>query len=211
VTAPRRPRLDPRSEATRLALIERAETLFAEAGVDGVSLRQIGTAIGSANTNVVAYHFGDKDALVIAIFKHRLAAFDLRRAEMLAAAERVGADRDLAVLTGIMYRPFLEQVNSGGRRSYAAFLEGVFRSGRIGLRIALGDQMSATNIVIGRMREACAHVSDDAFARRLGMCFSLASSATRIIDQLQHNEKRAEAVFADTLHMIEAALRAVAD
>ena len=57
-------RRDPRREATARALIEAAESLFGQAGVDGVSTRQIGAAIGSANTNVVAYHFGAKDALI---------------------------------------------------------------------------------------------------------------------------------------------------
>lgn len=211
MTAPRRPRLDPRTEATRLALIERAETLFAEAGVDGVSLRQIGAAIGSANTNVVAYHFGDKDALVRAIFEHRLGAIDARRSEMLAEAERIGAGRELARLIAIMYRPFLEQVNAEGRRSYAAFLEGVFRSGRIGLRAALTGQLPATNIVIDRMRQACLHVPDEVFGRRLWICFSLASSATRLIDLTKDKEDCAEAVFGDALRMMEAAFRAPAE
>ncbi len=52
--ATRRTRNDPRRAATRAAITETAETLFAEHGIDGVSLRQIGTAVGSANTSGVA-------------------------------------------------------------------------------------------------------------------------------------------------------------
>jgi AcrR family transcriptional regulator len=46
-----------------------AERLFAERGLDGVSLREIGAAVGNANNSAVQYHFGSKDQLVRAIFE----------------------------------------------------------------------------------------------------------------------------------------------
>ena len=83
-------RPDPRGEATRIALIEAAESLFADSGVEGVSTRQIGAAIGSSNTNVVAYHFGGKEALIREVYRHRLPQIDRRRGELLKEAERAG-------------------------------------------------------------------------------------------------------------------------
>ena len=58
--------------ASALRLVVAAERLFAQHGIDGVSLRQIAAEAGSANNSAVHYHFGSKQALIAAIFRHRL-------------------------------------------------------------------------------------------------------------------------------------------
>jgi AcrR family transcriptional regulator len=58
--------------ASALRLVVAAERLFAQHGIDGVSLRQIAAEAGSANNSAVHYHFGSKAALIAAIFRHRL-------------------------------------------------------------------------------------------------------------------------------------------
>lgn len=63
---------EPTPSASALRLVVAAERLFARDGVEGVSLRQIATAAGSANNSAVHYHFGSKDGLIRAIFQHRL-------------------------------------------------------------------------------------------------------------------------------------------
>jgi AcrR family transcriptional regulator len=203
-----RTRIDPRAEATREALIEEAETLFAQHGIDGVSLRQIGAAIGSSNTNVVAYHFGGKDELVQAIFRHRLLAIDEERAALLAEAEACGRGHDLAMLLSAMWRPLLEQTNRQGRHSYAAFLDSVFRSNSQSLRTALAPELKATNTIVQRIAAACETEFDERFAARLQICVAMVAAATQLIDQSGHQGERAEARFADMLTMMEAALRA---
>jgi AcrR family transcriptional regulator len=64
-----------------------AERLFAEHGIGGVSLRQIGQAAGNANNSAVQYHFGTKDNLIQAIFEYRL-PYLTRRRELLVAERR---------------------------------------------------------------------------------------------------------------------------
>jgi AcrR family transcriptional regulator len=49
-----------------------AEQLFGRFGIDGVSLREIGTAAGQTNTSAVQYHFKDKHSLAVAIINDRL-------------------------------------------------------------------------------------------------------------------------------------------
>ncbi|MET7474580.1 TetR/AcrR family transcriptional regulator [Streptomyces sp. NPDC005648] len=58
--------------STKLQIVLAAERLFAQHGLDGVSLRQIGAAAGNANNSAVQYHFGSRDRLVEAVFDHRL-------------------------------------------------------------------------------------------------------------------------------------------
>ena len=62
--APRRLRAD--ALATRERLVETAIIMFAERGLHGVSLREIGEQAGARNTGVVHYHFGGRRALVLA-------------------------------------------------------------------------------------------------------------------------------------------------
>ena len=63
-----------------------AERLFAERGIDGVSLRQIGAAAGNGNNSAVQYHFGSKDNLIQAIFEYRLDNLHERRRVLAAAS-----------------------------------------------------------------------------------------------------------------------------
>lgn len=52
---------------TRLALMRAAEQLFAQQGVDRVSLREIAIAAGQRNVSAATYHFGSKRELIEAI------------------------------------------------------------------------------------------------------------------------------------------------
>jgi AcrR family transcriptional regulator len=61
-----------------------AERLFAQHGVEGVSLRQIGLAAGNANNSAVQYHFGSKQQLIQAIYEYRLTGLCARREELIA-------------------------------------------------------------------------------------------------------------------------------
>jgi AcrR family transcriptional regulator len=65
-------------------ILRTAERLFADHGVDGVSLRQIGTAAGNGNNSAVQYHFGSKEGLVQAIFEYRLPELTGRRSILIA-------------------------------------------------------------------------------------------------------------------------------
>src|SRR5881394_607948 len=71
---------------TRIRILEAAEQLFAEFGIEGVSLRQIAAAAGQRNTSAVAYHFGSKAGLVAALYEWRMSPINARRLELLGAA-----------------------------------------------------------------------------------------------------------------------------
>lgn len=60
-----------------------AESLFAQRGFDGASLRQL-TAAAGVNLAAVNYHFGSKEKLVEQIFRRRLDALNNSRLEALA-------------------------------------------------------------------------------------------------------------------------------
>ncbi|WP_308114748.1 TetR/AcrR family transcriptional regulator [Rhodococcus opacus] len=73
-----------KSTEARTRIIRVAEQLFAEGGIASVSLREISSNAGFANNNAVQYHFGDKDALVRAVFEYRYRPLDDERRRLLA-------------------------------------------------------------------------------------------------------------------------------
>jgi AcrR family transcriptional regulator len=118
-----------------------AERLFAEQGIDAVSLRQIGTAAGMRMAGTVAYHFGDKDGLIRAIIEDRDRRIDERRRALLAELERQGRTHNLRAVAEVGIRPSAEEIGETGyyfrflaqldrhpRALSEAFASGAFRS-----------------------------------------------------------------------------------
>ena len=120
---------------TRVRLIEVAERLFAERGINGVSLREIGAAAGQRNTGAARYHFGSKEGLLDAVFRHRMEPINARRMAMLDALDQEGRGHDLRGLTEAFLYPLSEVLGDIGRPSWylrfcvhAAFVEGTVPS-----------------------------------------------------------------------------------
>ena len=106
-------------------LIEVAERLFAEHGLDGVSLRQIAAEAGTLNNSAVRYHFGSKEALVTAIIEYRLPHI-IQRRELLAA--RSDPD-DLRSVLEAHLLPVIEMAETTDNH-YLIFIEQLQRYGR---------------------------------------------------------------------------------
>jgi AcrR family transcriptional regulator len=75
------PAIEP---STKQQIICAAERLFAERGLEGVSMREIGVAAGNSNKSAVQYHFGSKEQLLQAIFEYRLPRLHERRSLLIA-------------------------------------------------------------------------------------------------------------------------------
>jgi len=201
---------DPRTQSTRAALIDEAEILFARAGIDGVTTRQIGAATGSGNNNVVAYHFGDKDALVVAIFQDRLATIDRRRADLLQKIDAEDRGDEPLALLDCLCRPLLEQVDRNGHHSFAAFIDGVLKAGRIPLRATIADDYQTTNTITDRLAKLCgSNHGDKNFVTRLHLALAMIIATLQLIDrEADSGVARPETLFAQALAMMLAALQA---
>lgn len=95
-----------RSEAltSKQLLMDTARSLFAEQGVDGVSLREIAREAGHRNTNAVQYHFGDRNALLLAVLAPFEAHIGARRAALLDELDR-DAQPVMRSVAGALVRP----------------------------------------------------------------------------------------------------------
>jgi AcrR family transcriptional regulator len=201
-----RTRRDPRREATRIALIEKAEALIAEFGVEGVSTRQIGAAIGSANNNVVAYHFGSKEELITAIYHHRLPAIETRRAELLAELERDRRVDRPGDLLHALWRPLFEQRGEDGRHSYVAFLAGLARSGWAWTRYSLNQDYPVVQAIVERLEALLPASVQPRLRQRLAATAAMISNSIAAMDSATNSEEAAEAAFRELILMATAAL-----
>lgn len=96
-------------------ILDAAERLFAERGIRGASLRAI-TDEARVNLAAVHYHFGSKDALVLAVFRRRLVAVNRERLRLLDAAETAGSREGpaLEAIVEALLAPVLRLVRDAG-------------------------------------------------------------------------------------------------
>lgn len=204
-----RTRKDPRGEMTRVALIEAAEELFADKGIDNVSLRQIGEAIGSDNNAVVTYYFGSKAGLLKAIYEHRVPALEARRSELLKIAHSQGKADDMLALLHALWAPIFEQRNAHGKPSYAGLLASLEHAPPLVSMVELSRQHPTTLELHERLRHSAGDIDEVLFWQRLRL------TTMMIVATIQDSTKREgddaaqhkiDAAFADALTMTAAAL-----
>jgi AcrR family transcriptional regulator len=109
--------IDPEREAaTKAAVLQAAERLFALHGFQNVSVRDI-TAEAGVNLASVNYHFGSKDALLFEIFRRRTAELNRERARLLhQAADRHGGKPPVREILRALYEPPLRWSNPAHER-----------------------------------------------------------------------------------------------
>jgi AcrR family transcriptional regulator len=115
------------SDSTPARLLNAAERLIGEHGVDGVSVRAINAA---ANSNVAAahYHFGSKEALVAAALKRRMGPLAADRLAMLNQLEKMRRPSVRGLVEAFVL-PLARFCESEEGRHYVRFLATLYRSG----------------------------------------------------------------------------------
>lgn len=106
---------------TRDRMLQIAEKLMAERGIDGVSMRQLSAEIGG-NTSALQYHFGDKPTLVREIIEQRLALLEPAQKKLWQEAQANDRLCDVRILLDIIFRPMMDARDENGRNVYAAFM-----------------------------------------------------------------------------------------
>ena len=89
---------------TSANLVATAERLFAERGVDAVSLREIAREAGARNVMAVQYHFTDRAGVLAAIADKHLPVVDARRDALLDEIESAAVP-SLRAMASALVRP----------------------------------------------------------------------------------------------------------
>lgn len=196
-----------RSGSTRALIIDAAESMIAKDGVEGVSLRQIRVAVGSANTTVVAYHFGSKEGLVEAIVMDRHPILERRRAELLAVAREQSRDDDLGVLLHAVWSPYFELVNFEGRHTYAAFLASIGRAREAWLNDCIRKRFPVETELRRLIASQLPKAAERFFPERSRIAFSMITTALQCCDgSFGDKPARAKTMFETAMRMATAAL-----
>lgn len=115
------------AETTVRRLVDAAERLFAERGIDAVSLREINAAAGQRNSTALQYHFGDRSGLLKAVLAKHRPEIEARRHQLLDEYEARGPlppVEALRTLAAALVRPAAAKLaDPDGGRDYLRVME----------------------------------------------------------------------------------------
>ena len=149
------PEIAPAAETppatTRDQILDAAERLIGELGIDGASVRAITEAAG-ANLAAVNYHFGSKEGLVRAVFERRLVPINRERLRMLDRCTE-GDDREpsLECIVRAFVKPPLEVLRGDHASSFGRCMIRALADPGEQMRLLL---VEAFEEVVGRFAEA---------------------------------------------------------
>lgn len=104
---------------TKAAIMDAAEIVMAEHGVDGATVRAI-VGMAGANTAAIHYHFNSREGLVEAMLRRHGGFVILRRHEMIAEFDRTGNAPTPIDVVNLLVDPrieFLKEKGEAGRRA----------------------------------------------------------------------------------------------
>jgi AcrR family transcriptional regulator len=105
--------------ATRGRILDAAEQLFYQRGIDNVSLADINQAAGQKNRNALQYHFGDKTALLHAVLDRHSEQIAVKREAMVAELNAKG-HFEIRDVVAVVIRPLAEKLEAN--KSGAAYI-----------------------------------------------------------------------------------------
>jgi AcrR family transcriptional regulator len=103
-------------------LLDVAERLFAQRGIDAVSLREINAASGSRNASAVQYHFGNREGLLRAVIARHVDVVNDRRTAMVAALEVADRAPTIPDVVAAFLQPLGDELATPSGRSYLRIL-----------------------------------------------------------------------------------------
>jgi AcrR family transcriptional regulator len=110
--------------STRDRILDAAEQLMAERGVDAVSLREINSAADQRNASGVQYYFHNRLGLVMAVIERHMSAVDERRNQLLDELDL--HDATAAAVLRTLVAPLADELGSPSGRRYLRILQDLF-------------------------------------------------------------------------------------
>ena len=183
-------------EPTQVRLLDAAERLIGDRGVDGVSLRAINADAGS-NVAAAHYHFGSKEGLVRAVLARRMSVLAEERYALLAPLED-DPSPSLRQVAEVFALPLYELSRRADGMDYVRFLSALDRMGGEWLHIldeAFAPQSERLRPVLER---ATPELDDARRDLRLGVAgatlLHLLASADRYSRRLEADGYRDEVI-----------------
>jgi AcrR family transcriptional regulator len=199
---------------TRDKLLDAAARLFAERGIDNVSINEIVRVAGQRNASAVHYHFGNRDQVLHAVLERHVPTIAERRLELLDTARQRPA-RDVRVAAEAIVRPVTEFAQRGWReRAYLQIGSEVAQAiDRATPEIQTLLEQTAGYEAWDLMRSRCAKVPDDLWYERQQICIVFigraAADRARLLDRGGKHPVLSDDRFVDNLvNMVVGAMTA---
>lgn len=159
---------------TKMQIFEAAEQLFAEHGLQKVTVRDI-TAEAGVNLASLNYHFGSRNALANEIFRTRSSELNQDRIRMLQEAiDRHNGQPPVREILNALYEPPLRWLYANDRRKVA--IQVILRARSEGtpeMREALKKHVSHLERFASALKAACPHLAEETVYWRLHFCLGL--------------------------------------
>jgi AcrR family transcriptional regulator len=170
-------------------LMDAAERLFAEFGIEAVSSRQIALAAGQRNQSAIRYHFGTKDDVLRAVLQSRVSEINQRRAALLAEMEAP----ELRGLISAIAVPLAEKVASGPQGSnFVRFLAHLFSDRRRrDLWLTEGEEAGLLRRIYHEIRQLAPEMPEALWNERLRMMVGEIIHSLADRERLQTQQQRA--------------------
>lgn len=194
----------PMAESTADLLLDAAARLFAERGVDNVSIAEIVRAADQRNASAVHYHFGRRDQVLRALLARHVPVIAERRRQLLARAVDRSGD-DVRAAAEAIVRPVTEFAQHGWReRAYLRIgseMAGALDRTTPEIRHLLSqtDGPAAWDL----LRQRCPAVPPDLWRVRREICVAFigraAADRARLLDRGGHGDILSDDRFVDNL------------
>ena len=174
--------------ATKAAVFNAAERLFALHGFQNVSVRDI-TADAGVNLASVNYHFGSKDALLFEIFRRRTSELNRERARMLheAADRHAGKPPVREILEAYFAPPLRWAAPDHDRRISVQFIIRARSEGTAEMREAIQNDVSHLERFANALIAARPDLPREEVYWRLHFCLGMVHNNRFIeFDRLHH-------------------------
>jgi AcrR family transcriptional regulator len=109
-------------QRARNAMVDAAERLMAERGIEAVPLRDVLEAAGQRNKSAAHYHFGSREGLIRGIIETRMAPIDDTRRELLAKATEANRSPSTDELVRALVEPLADATVRHRHSFYGRFL-----------------------------------------------------------------------------------------
>lgn len=179
-----------KGERTRRTLKKAALQLFAERGLNNVSIRDIQVAAGQKNNGSITYYFASRDALIRELVTDVGKVLDAANNERLDALEAAGGPKTLREVTDLLLPSFpLPDTAEDETADYSMrFFSTVLISHRDLLFEATAGQDRATRRIYAHIRRLAPQMPAELLQQRLMLVllYSLSAGASMEAAQADH-------------------------
>jgi len=160
--------------SARDKLLDCAEHLFAEHGLEGVSLRAINAEAGLSPA-ALHYHFGSQQALVEALLERRMPALMQRRRDLLDALVKRPEPPTTRDVLAALIQPQVELLAEGGAPAlrYIRFVQRLQVDGDLDPRFVLDRWPGGVDRLVPLLQQANPALSEALIQFRLGLAIEI--------------------------------------